>query len=250
MYRLRIRRRTAAHHAARLKALAATAAYPCMLERLVAHGGEEPCVSGVRARPPALDVVDPKLVEPPGDRDLVADRKRDAHALAAVAQGGVVDLDVGRDRLPSAGVSTRREYTGVRADATERSGAGMGVCPSPLPSAAGRLVALRRPVGQLDPHGVGLARARERQGDAVAGRLASIAARRSSAVGSRWPSTAVMTSPPVGYAAPATVRGRWRAWSPASAAGVPSRTSVDLDARGDVRVIAAEPGIVWSPTPR
>ena len=54
---------------------------------------EKTVVGRIGARPAALDVVDPELVEHEGDRDLVGDREVDALGLAAVAQGRVVEID-------------------------------------------------------------------------------------------------------------------------------------------------------------
>ena len=65
--------------------------------RRLEHGAldalEEAQVLRVRAGPAALDVVDAHGVEPMGDPDLVLHREGDALALAAVAEGGVVELD-------------------------------------------------------------------------------------------------------------------------------------------------------------
>ena len=72
---------------------AAERAHARPLQALLAHGDEELRVLRVRARPAALDVVDAELVQLPRDRELVVERQRDAGALAAVAQRGVVDRD-------------------------------------------------------------------------------------------------------------------------------------------------------------
>ena len=68
--------------------------------------GEELLVLRVRARPAALDVVDAELVQPPSDLQLVLQRQRDPGALAAVAQGAVVDRD------PAVQASTLRPRAG------------------------------------------------------------------------------------------------------------------------------------------
>ena len=57
-------------------------------------------VLGVRERVAALDEVDAQLVEPAGDEQLVLEREVDALALAAVAEGGVVDRRRGSWRHP------------------------------------------------------------------------------------------------------------------------------------------------------
>ena len=71
---------------------------PRVRERPVLRLGEELDVPRVRAGPAALDVVHAEGVEPVGDPQLVGDRERDAVPLRAVAQRGVVDLDVRRHR--------------------------------------------------------------------------------------------------------------------------------------------------------
>ena len=58
-------------------------------------GGEELDVLGVGARPAALDVGHPVLVEHPRDAQLVGERQRDVLALGPVAQGRVVEDDRG-----------------------------------------------------------------------------------------------------------------------------------------------------------
>ena len=66
------------------------------LRGLPAHrprGREELDVLGVGARPAALDVGHPVLVEHPRDAQLVGERERDVLALRAVAQGRVVEDD-------------------------------------------------------------------------------------------------------------------------------------------------------------
>ena len=50
-------------------------------------------VFGVRERVAALDVVHARVVEPPGDGELVLEREVHAFALRAVAERGVVDFD-------------------------------------------------------------------------------------------------------------------------------------------------------------
>src|SRR5260370_2559080 len=51
-------------------------------------------VALVGARPSALDVIEAKLVETLGNRDLVLDSQRDVLGLASVAQCRVVNLDM------------------------------------------------------------------------------------------------------------------------------------------------------------
>ena len=66
-----------------------------VLERAVFRLREELDVLGIRAGPAAFDVVHAERVEPVRDAQLVGHGERDAVALRAVPQGGVVDLDVG-----------------------------------------------------------------------------------------------------------------------------------------------------------
>ena len=68
-------------------------------ERLLPERREELRVLRVRPRPAALDPVDPERVEAACDIELVLQRQRDPGALAAVAEGRVVDRD-GRRHLP------------------------------------------------------------------------------------------------------------------------------------------------------
>ena len=79
---------------------AAERAHACPLQAFLAHRDEELRVLRVRARPAALDVVDAELVQLPRDRELVVERQRDAGALAAVAERGVVDRDAIGHRRP------------------------------------------------------------------------------------------------------------------------------------------------------
>jgi len=55
---------------------------------------EELGVLGDRARPAALDEPDAQPVEVPGDHQLVGNREVQALLLRAVAQGGVVDVEL------------------------------------------------------------------------------------------------------------------------------------------------------------
>ncbi len=55
--------------------------------------GEEAVVDRIGARPAALDVVDPELIEQLGNRHLVGDGEIHPVGLAAVAQGGVVQIE-------------------------------------------------------------------------------------------------------------------------------------------------------------
>jgi hypothetical protein len=68
------------------------------LEHRVLHALEEAQVLRVGAGPAALDVVDAERVEALGDAHLVLHREGHALALGAVAEGGVVDLDLSRHR--------------------------------------------------------------------------------------------------------------------------------------------------------
>jgi hypothetical protein len=60
---------------------------------------EELDVARIRARPATLDVMDPECVQSLGNAQFVGHGKRDAFALRAVAEGGVVDLDLGNHGL-------------------------------------------------------------------------------------------------------------------------------------------------------
>ena len=64
-----------------------------VLELEVADRAEVGGVFGVGEGIAAFDVVDPQLVEPRGDQQLVLEREVDPLALAAVAQSRVVDRD-------------------------------------------------------------------------------------------------------------------------------------------------------------
>ena len=83
----------------------------------IARPGEELGVLGVGARPPALDEGHAQLVEPAGDPQLVVAGERDALALRAVPQRGVVDLDhVGTRVARRYGARPfRRSYSAMRA---------------------------------------------------------------------------------------------------------------------------------------
>ena len=69
---------------------------------------EEFNVLGIGAGPAALDKVNAKGVEPFGNAQLVLDGEADAFALAAIAQGRIVNLDVGFHRRVAAFISGRR----------------------------------------------------------------------------------------------------------------------------------------------
>src|SRR5690606_16555085 len=56
---------------------------------------EELHVLGIAARPAAFNVLDPKRIELFGDAEFVHGREIDAFALRTVAQGRVVDFDLG-----------------------------------------------------------------------------------------------------------------------------------------------------------
>src|SRR5262245_7923464 len=92
-----------------------------LLERNVLHPAEESKVFWIRARPSALDVMDPQRVEPGREAHLIFHRKRHAFALRAVAERRVVDLDQSAHGGPRScarrgrGVNTR----GARAGADE-----------------------------------------------------------------------------------------------------------------------------------
>src|ERR1700674_507347 len=78
-----------------------------MLQAVAAHGGEVLGVGRVCAGPAALDHRDAQLIEQLGDAQLVRHREVDAHALRAVTQRGVVDLERSHQRAPT--VSNWRE---------------------------------------------------------------------------------------------------------------------------------------------
>src|SRR5207302_8193198 len=63
-------------------------------QRGLTHPAEELGVLRVRSRPPAFDVLDAQLVEPPRDLELIVNRERQALALRAVAQCRVVQYRV------------------------------------------------------------------------------------------------------------------------------------------------------------
>ena len=56
---------------------------------------EELHVLGIGARPAAFDVMNPESIELFGNAQFVRGREIDAFALAAVAQGRIVDFDFG-----------------------------------------------------------------------------------------------------------------------------------------------------------
>ena len=81
---------------------------------------EELELLGVRGREAGLDEVDAQLVELARDAHLLGRRQRDARALHAVAQRGVVELDVGHGsmrpvRAPAPGPATRGSARCARA---------------------------------------------------------------------------------------------------------------------------------------
>ena len=57
-------------------------------------------VLGIAAGPAAFDVMHPERVEFLGNAELVGDREIDAFTLTAVAQGGIVDFDLGFHKWP------------------------------------------------------------------------------------------------------------------------------------------------------
>ena len=57
-------------------------------------------VLGIRAGPAAFDVMHPERVELLGDAELVRDREIDAFALRTVAQGRVIDFNLGFHKWP------------------------------------------------------------------------------------------------------------------------------------------------------
>ena len=58
-------------------------------------------ILGVGAGPAALDIINAQFIQQARDMQLVGQGKGDALALAAIAQGGVVDGDFGsHDRAP------------------------------------------------------------------------------------------------------------------------------------------------------
>ena len=62
--------------------------------------GEELDVLGIAARPAAFNVMDPERIELLGDAEFVRNREIDAFALRAVAQGRVIDFDLGFHKWP------------------------------------------------------------------------------------------------------------------------------------------------------
>jgi hypothetical protein len=66
-----------------------------VLEGLVLEQREELELLGVGRREAGLDQVDAERVQGAGDADLLGGAERHAEALHAVAQGGVVELEVG-----------------------------------------------------------------------------------------------------------------------------------------------------------
>ena len=61
--------------------------------------GKELVVFGQRSRPTAFDISHAKLIKQRGDAELVADRERNPLLLGPVAQGGVIDFEVGHKKL-------------------------------------------------------------------------------------------------------------------------------------------------------
>ena len=95
--RLRVEQRLHAGVVGRLHALAARhaeRAQPAVPQRLGGDPLKELGVLRVRERVAAFDEIEAELVEPPGDEQLVLQREVDAFALGAVAERGVVDLDL------------------------------------------------------------------------------------------------------------------------------------------------------------
>ena len=88
-------------------------------------GREELDVLRVRARPAALDVGHPVLVEHPGDPELVGQRQDDVLALGPVAQGRVVEDDR-RGRRPPGRGSVMRVGVGVGHGTGSQRGSGSG----------------------------------------------------------------------------------------------------------------------------
>ena len=62
--------------------------------------GEKLDVLGIAAGPAAFNVMNPESVELLGDAELVRDREIDAFALRTVAQGRVIDFNLGFHKLP------------------------------------------------------------------------------------------------------------------------------------------------------
>ena len=86
------------------------------LWRLLRDALKKGSVLFVRRGVPALDVVDPEIVEPTDRREFVVQRKGDALELGAVAQGGVVKFYSSwhkRRSFPVATASLRRILLGV-----------------------------------------------------------------------------------------------------------------------------------------
>ena len=112
---------------------------PRVAERPVLRLGEELDVARVRAGPAAFDVVDAEGVEAIGDAQLVGHRERDAVSLGAVAQRGVVDLDLGchARAVPSIRARASRSRRRVSSKLTRCSASSNGSHAIVRPSVAG-----------------------------------------------------------------------------------------------------------------
>jgi hypothetical protein len=159
-----------AEHPALLRALARLARHPergqrGVLQRLLRGEPEELRVAGVRARPPALDERHAELVDLVEDPQTVLDRVRQAGLLRAVAERGVVQLDLpaldGRHavarsttRSPTSGVAypisparidaifvhAKRMPSDTRAAAPSSPSCASNICTAPI-AASGLMVA-------------------------------------------------------------------------------------------------------------
>ena len=73
---------------------------PGVLELASFGFGKELDVLGIAARPAAFNVMNSECVQLVGNAQLVGDGKVDAFALAAIAQGRIVDFDFGFHNRP------------------------------------------------------------------------------------------------------------------------------------------------------
>src|SRR4029078_6781257 len=88
------------------------------LPRHPASGLEELDVLGVRARPAALDVRHPELVEHPGDAELVGGAEGDVLALGAVTERRVVQDDrlIAHEETPAGAAASRATTASATSD--------------------------------------------------------------------------------------------------------------------------------------
>ena len=72
--------------------------------RALGRFSEEFDVLGIRARPPALDVIHPELVQTLGHPQFVLHAERNPRSLRAIPQGGVINRDCGAGLQAGLGV--------------------------------------------------------------------------------------------------------------------------------------------------